>query len=203
MCAVRLVNKAILETPVKYLMVTSTIAAFKENNTYLTKRRFNSVNNIIKNIASKAIKKYLGGQNNIIQLLEQHNHWVNELERAIQTFKNHRITGISTCDETFPSVLSCKLIKQANDKLSVLRTSRTHPQLSEYHVFEGPHYFNQVPFAPPGCCATIFKPPETQTRLVTRAINAWYFRPAYEHYRAWKFHISSTGRYKTSAQANF
>ena len=109
--------------------------------------------------------------------------------------------GLSTCDKKNPSVLWCKLIKQAQDTLYMLRTSRTHPQLSYYHVLEGPHDFNQAPFAPPGCCTTIFNPPETCTSWVPRSIDAWYCSPAYEQYRAWKLHIHSTGVFRTSAQA--
>jgi hypothetical protein len=44
----------------------------------------------------------------------------------------------------------------------MLRTSRAHPQLLAYHVLEGAHDFNRVPWAPPGTRATIFNPPETR-----------------------------------------
>ena len=121
----------------------------------------------------------------------------------IQTFKNHTIAGLSTCGENISSVLWCKLIKQAQDKLNMLQTSRTHPQLSSYQVLEGPREFNQVTFAPPGCRVTIFNPTETQTIWVPQSIDAWYCSPAYEHYRACKFHIPSTCGYRTSAQATF
>ena len=49
----------IFETPVKYLIDTSTIWTFKENITYLTKRDFKPVFNIIDNVAFKAVKNYL------------------------------------------------------------------------------------------------------------------------------------------------
>ena len=96
----------------------------------------------------------------------------NAAERAIQTFKNHTIEGLCTCDKDFPSVLWCKLIKQAQDKLNMLRTSRVQPKLSAYHVLEGPHDFNRAPFSPPGTRATILNPPETRTSLGPRAIDA-------------------------------
>ena len=44
-----------------------------------------------------------------------------------------------------------KIIKQAQDTRNMLHSLRTHPQLSAYHVLEGPHDFNKVPFAPSGC----------------------------------------------------
>ena len=48
---------AILETPVKDLIYTSTIATLKEKITYLKKIGFKPVFNIIDNIDSKAVKK--------------------------------------------------------------------------------------------------------------------------------------------------
>ena len=107
------------------------------------------------------------------------------------------------CDKYFPSVLWCKIIKQAQDTLNMLRTSRIHPQFSAYHVLEGPHDFNRIPFAPPGTHATIINPPETRTSWGPRAMDAWYLSTAYDHYRAWLFHISSTGGNRVSGQAVF
>ena len=118
---------------------------------------------IINNVASKAAKKYLEAENIILQLVKPHNYCINAAERAIQTFKKYKIAGLITCDENFPSVLWCKLIKQAQYTLNILQTSHPHPQKSAYHVLEGPHDFNRFPFTPPGCQATIFNPPETRT----------------------------------------
>ena len=70
-------------------------------------------------------------------------------------------------------------------------------------MLEGPHYFNRVSFAPPGTRATIINPPETGTSWAPRAMDAWYLSPAYDHYRAWLFHIPSTGRNRVLGQAVF
>ena len=72
-----------------------------------------------------------------------------------------------------------------------------------YHVLEGVHDYNRVPFAPPGTKATVFNPPEIQDSWEPRALDAWYVGPAYDHYRCWKFFIRSTGGYRISGQANF
>ena len=87
-------------------------------------------------------------------------------------FNNHTISGLITCDKMFPSILCFKLIKQAQDTFNMLRTSRTHPKLASYNVLEGPHDFNQVPFAPPICRAKIFNPPATQTSWGPRSLDA-------------------------------
>ena len=86
------------------------VATFMDNITYLTKIGFKPIFNIIDNVASKSFKKYLEEDKIKIQMAEPHNHRVNAAERVIQTFKNHNISGFSTCDERFPSFLRCKLI---------------------------------------------------------------------------------------------
>ena len=82
----------------------------------------------------------------------------------------------------------------------MLRTSRVHPKLSAFHVLEGQHDYNRVPFGPPGTRATIFNPPELRTSWGPRALDAWYTGPAWMHYRCMHFHVPSTGGHRTSAQ---
>ena len=113
---------------------------------YLHKRGFKLKFNIIDNVASKAIKTYLEEANIGLQLVEPHNHRVNVAKRAIQTFKNHFIAGLSTCDAAFPTALWSRLVRQGQDTLNMLRTSRVHPKISAFHCLEGVHNFNRVPF---------------------------------------------------------
>jgi hypothetical protein len=167
-------TNAILATPVNDGKSETTIATFEAQIRYLTKRGFKPTLNIIDNVATKIIQDYPDTNNIRIQLVEPHNHRVNAAERAIQTFKNHMIAGLSTCDALFPSLLWDRTVPQAQDSLNMLRTSRAHPKLSAYHILEGAHDFNRVPWAPPGTRATIFNPPETRTSWGPRAIDAWY-----------------------------
>ena len=159
------------------------VSCFKQKITYLTKRGFKPILNIIDNVASKAVQAYLEAKNVNIKLVEPHNHRLNPSERAIETFNNHLIAGLSICNASFPSILWNKIVPQAQDSLNVLRTSRVHPQLSTYSVLKGIHDFNRNPLAPPGMRATIFSPPETGTSFGPRAIDAWYIGPAPQNYR--------------------
>ena len=143
-------SNAILTLPIKDAKDETLVAAFKTQVKYLSKRGFKPRFNIIDNAASKAIKKYLEEAQIGLQLVEPHNHRVNAAERAIQTFKNHFIAGLSTCATAFPTALWSRLIKQGQDTLNMLRTSRVHPKILAYHCLEGVHDFNRVPFAPPG-----------------------------------------------------
>jgi hypothetical protein len=196
-------SNAILALPIKDAKDETLVSAFKTQVEYLTKRGFKPKFNIIDNVPSKAIKTYLEEANVGLQLVEPHNHRVNAAERAIQTFKNHFIAGPSTCDSAFPTALWNRLIKQGQDTLNMLRTSRVHPKISAFHCLEGVHDFNRVPFAPPGQHATIFNAPETRPSWGPRALDAWYTNPAWHHYRCWELYVPSTSGFRISGQANF
>ena len=193
-------SNAILETPIKEAKAETIVECFKQNITYLSKRGFKPVYNIIYNGATKAIKTYLEIENIKVQFVTPYDHRVNAAERAIQNFKNHTISGLCICDEAFPSILWCKLIKQSQDTLNMLHTSRVHPKLSAFHVLEVHRNFNRVPFGPPGTRGTIFNPPETRGSYGPRALECWYVGPAWDHYRGMHFQIPSIEGYRTSAQ---
>ena len=154
-------SNAILSAPIKEAKAETIVECFQRNITYLSKRGFKPVYNIIDNVATKAIKTYLKSEKIKVQFLTPNDHRVNAAERAIQTFKNHTISGLCICDESFPSILWFKLIQQSQDTLNMIRTSRVHPKLSAFHVLEGQHDFDRVPFGPPGTRGTIFNPPDT------------------------------------------
>ena len=135
-----------------------------------------------------------------VQFVTTYDHRVNSAERAIQTFNNHTISGLCICDDEFPSILWCKIIKQAQDTLNMLRTLRVHPKLSAFHALEGQHDFNKVHFGPPGTRATIFNPPETRGSFGPRALDGLYVGPAWDHYRSMTFQIPSTSVVQTAAQ---
>ena len=77
-------SNAILATPVTDTKSDTIMATFQDNITYLEARGFKPSFNIIDNIASKAVQKYLEEKEKIkIQLVEPHNHRVNAAEWAI------------------------------------------------------------------------------------------------------------------------
>jgi len=121
-------SNAILAIPISDARDEIMIEAFRQNIEYLTKQGFKPTFNIIENFASNGIKAYLESEDIGIQLVEPNNHRVNATERATQTFKNHCIAGLCTCDVNFPTLLWCKLIRQCQDTLYMLRTSRVYPK---------------------------------------------------------------------------
>ena len=103
-------TNAILETLVKNMSEETLVNCFKQKITYITKRGFKTILNIIDNVASKAVQAYLEANNVNIQLVEPHNYRVNVAEREIQTFKNHLVSGLYTCNASFPSLLWNKIV---------------------------------------------------------------------------------------------
>ena len=89
-------------------------------------------------------------------LVEPHNHRINAAERAIQTFKDHFISALTTTDSEFPLQLWDKLTSQVETTLNnLMRASRINPRILAYEAIWGPYDWNHFPLAPPGCKAVI------------------------------------------------
>jgi hypothetical protein len=63
------------------------------------------------------------------QLVPPHCHRRNAAERAIRTFKEQFVTGLSSVDPAFPLHLWDRLLPQAEITLNLLRASRLHSAL--------------------------------------------------------------------------
>jgi hypothetical protein len=57
------------------------------------------------NEASAAVKRVIKQTQAAYQLVEPNNHRVNAAERAIRTFKNHFMAGLSSVNPAFPLYL--------------------------------------------------------------------------------------------------
>ena len=82
---------------------------------------------------------------------------MNAAERAIQTRKNHIISGLCSTDKEWPLQLWDQLIEQGIITLNLCRTSRKDPALSAYHSFHGKRYdWNRHPMTQPGTRAVVY-----------------------------------------------
>ena len=131
--------------------------------------------------------------------MEPSNHRVNATERAIQTFKNHFISGLCTTDENWPLQLWDQLTHQATITLNLLRTSRVDPTKSAYEQIHRAKYdWNKHPVAPPGTRAIVYEAPDSRASWGPRGTDAWYCGPELDHYRNCKFYVPETHSYRTS-----
>ena len=136
-----------------------------------------------------AIKK----ENMQLQLTPPNIHRRNAAERAIQTWKNHFLSGLATCHPQFPVREWDRLIPQANITLNLLRSSRINPRLSAYAFIFGIFNFNATPLAPPGTKVIIHKKTKQRGSWAYHGVPGWYIGPSMEHYRCVKCHVPGTG----------
>jgi hypothetical protein len=137
-------------------------AAFRNVYQHLTKCSFQPKLNIMDNRCSKAVKKYIRSTKAKILLFNPDDHRVNAAECAIQTWKEHWLSGMGTLDPTCPIQLWCQFIEQGQDTLNLLRVSQVNPKLSAYAVLEGQFNFNKTPLAPVGTRALILLDPNAR-----------------------------------------
>jgi hypothetical protein len=97
--------------------------AFQQVHQILTAKGYKPVFNVTDNQAATPIKTYMAQHNGSVQFVEPNNHHVNAAERAIQTFKNHFISGLCTTDPNFPFQLWNHLTNQAVITCNILRRS--------------------------------------------------------------------------------
>jgi hypothetical protein len=120
------------------------------NEVHYTVKGLNPKLKTLDNEASAALKIFFTANDVEYQLVPPHCHHRNAAERAIRTFKEYLVAGISSVDPTFPFYLWDRLLPQAEVTLNLLRTPRLHPQLSAAAHFHGLVDYNKTAFAPPG-----------------------------------------------------
>ena len=119
-------------------------------------------------------------------------HRRNAAERAIQTFKNHLLAGLASCDPSFPIREWDRLLPQAELTLNLLRNSRVNPKLSAHACLFGNHDFNKISLCPPGTKALSHSKADQRTSWSFHAEDGYYIGPAMEHYRCIKMFIPKT-----------
>ena len=122
---------AILLWPLKPRKGKELADKLSEIHEHLEERGHKPNHQFLDNETSKEIKAYLKGQEVTFQLVPPHNHRKNATERAIRTFKNHFITIIYMLRPNFPMSLWCRLLKQAEMTLNIVRKCRVNLRMLE------------------------------------------------------------------------
>jgi hypothetical protein len=116
--------------PMKSRPASEWVKAYGIIHQELTVKGFKPKLQTLNNEASTALKNFLTVNDIAYQLVPPHCHRRNAAERAIRTFKEHFVAGLSSVDPSFPMHLWDRLLPQAEITLNLLRTSRLHPHLS-------------------------------------------------------------------------
>ena len=112
------------------------------------------------------------------QLVLPHLHRTNAAERAIQTYKDHFIAGLSSCTPYFSLHLWYCLVPQATLTLNLMRSSRINPRLSAKAQLNDAFNFNATPLAPQGTRVTFYKLPGNQRTWALHGGNGWFLGQA-------------------------
>ncbi len=152
--------------------------------------------NVMDNQAMKHIKKNLTESECKLQLVESHNHCVNNAECAIQTFKDAFIVALATSDSKFPLQLWDRLTPQVRDTLNLMQASRINSEILAYKALNSPYDWNRYPLAPLGCKAIVYKDGDNRGLWASRGIDGWYLGPSKDHYQCTLYYIPETRAYR-------
>ena len=138
-------GNTILAEPLKNRSAPEMIRVWKKVNNTLASAGIEPKISILNNEISNEYKQTLQSKNITFQLVPPHIHRRNAAERAIQTFKNHFLAGLASCNKKCPLREWDRLISQAVITLNLLRNARVNPKISVYAYVFGPFDFNKTP----------------------------------------------------------
>jgi hypothetical protein len=121
-----------------------------------------------------------------------HCHRHNAAERAIRTFREHFVAGLSSVDPSFPIHFWDRLLPQAEITLNLLQTYRLRPQLSAAAHYNGLVDYNKTAFALPGCKIIAHENPGKRRTWAPHGQHGYSLGPAMHHYRCQNVYISTT-----------
>jgi hypothetical protein len=168
------------------------VKAYDSIHQELTIKGFKPKLQTLDNEASTALKNFFTANNIAYQLVPPHYHRRNAAERAIRTFNEHFMAGLSSVDPSFPMHLWDIILPQTEITLNLLRTSRLHPQLSAALHYHGLVDYNKTAFAPPGCRIIAHKKPGKRRTWAPHGQRVYSLGPAMHHYWCQNVYISAT-----------
>ena len=139
------------------------------------------------------VKEYIINAKNMqLLLVPPYMHRVNAAEKAIDSYKNHFISGLATLHPDFPLHLWCRLIPLASTTLNLLRPSRINPRLSAEECLNGVFDCNKTPIAPPGCKVVVHESTTNRGTWSPHGVDGWYVGTAPHHYRCHTVYVPKT-----------
>jgi hypothetical protein len=178
--------------PIKSRSASEWVKAYDTVHQELTVKGFRPKLQTLDNEASAALKNFFTVNDITYQLVPPHCHRRNAAERAIGTFKDQFVVGLSSDDPAFPLHVWDRLLPQAEITLNLLRTSRLHPQLSAAAHFHGLVDYKKTSFAPPGCRIIGPEKPGKRHTWAPHGQHGYSLGPAMHHYRCQNVYILAT-----------
>jgi hypothetical protein len=176
----------------KYRSDSEWIKAYDHIHQEITAKGFKPKLQTLDNEASAVLKHFFITNDVEYQLVPPHCYRRNAAERAIRTFKEQFVAGLSSVDPTLPLHLWDILLPQVEITLNLLRTSRLHPQLSAAAHFHGLVDYNKAALAPPGCKIIAHEKPGKRRTWTPHGQHGYSLGPTMHHYRCQHVYISAT-----------
>jgi hypothetical protein len=178
--------------PMKSRSASERVKAYGSIHEELTVKGLKPKLQTLDNDASTALKNFFTANDIDYQLVLPHCHRRNAAERAIRTFKEHFLAGLSSVDSSFPMQLWDRLLQQAEINLNLLQTSCLHPQLSATSHYHGLVDYNKTDFAPPGCKIIAHEKPGKRRIWAPHGQHGYSLGPAMHHNRCQNVYITTT-----------
>lgn len=174
-------SNAIVCEPIKNRQSKEILNAFKKCEQKFTKYASTPTLYVLDNAASNDLKISLTKNNQQYELVPPNIHQRNAAEKVIRTFKNHFLSGLASCDPTFPIQEWDRLLHQCEVTLNFLRKSCTNPKLSAWATINGVHNFIKHPMAPPGTKILVHMKPNKTASWAFHGQEGWYVGPRGHH----------------------
>jgi hypothetical protein len=147
---------------------------------------------ILDNEALEAFKQCIREQQMQYKLVPLGNHWRNQAECAIQTFRAHFIWILAGVNDKFPLSLWCHLLELTKLTLNLLRQLKVAPKISAYAHIHRPHDYMKKPFALLGCTIQAHVKPEDCCTQDTQSDAGFSLGTSMEHHRCFWVYITQT-----------
>ena len=144
---------------IKFLSGPELIKGYKTIHNLLSECGLAPKMHYLDNECPKVLQQFMTEKDERFQIVPPHLHRRNSAERAIQTFKNHFIAGLSRINKNFPIHRWCRLLLHCLLTFKLLRPSIINPKLSAYTQLHGAFDFNRTPLVPPGIKIIIHNKP--------------------------------------------
>ena len=135
-------------------------------------------------------------KNNIkLELVPPGNHRANSAERAIDTWKSHKISMMATADDECDQKAFRYFNKQCELTLNLLRQSGMSRFVSAWHQVNGAYDFNNTPIAPAGIKVEFYQSKsKRESTWSPKSVKGFYVGPAMDHHRCYKIYCEETKR---------
>ena len=196
-------SNAILALNLRSRQDKDILNAYDSIHNLLVQRGFPPKIHWLDNEASHLLKQHHQSNQINFQLTPPYVHRRNAAERAIRTWKNHFIAGLSSVNTNFPLHLWDRLIPQATMTLNMMRPSRRNHHMSAHTALYGEFNFDSHPMAPPGTKILIHEKSSKRATWAPHGQEGWYLGPAMDHYRCYSTFVNKTRTERISDTIQF